>query len=376
MSSHVKILSIGILLILFLTGCYANTASNDAALGELRQFLQDYSHGEIAPSSAVAFMNELNPVLDQSAVFDQLLDWALENPDPFLILLEDLQDDFFQQSLAEYLVLQGKTFLLLEQIPEESDSLFIGLLRELEETDSRRAVAMRSLSNNSAIKSIAQLYADGQGKSWRGGAYLVIESRCHLAFATAGHNIVDAQGKQRTDLENIQVELRNTRYEVIATSLRKSSQAPENDWIFLLVQKPRCGQITNEMQAGTNDFVPIPAEGLDASLFCYHQSDFTVSEYLHREDCRIYPAEAGRLAYYQDSQPNTLGIHSCISEAGSSGCPLMVDNGEGWEFIATQIEGDSLSGAGIARLLSGQYRAELQLIRDRLVQEDLAAEGN
>jgi len=76
------------------------------------------------------------------------------------------------------------------------------------------------------------------------------------------------------------------------------------------------------------------------------------------------------LDHYAQKVGKPLLIHSCVSEFGSSGCPLFVEEDYSYRFLGTQIEGDSVTGAGIVRIFSDEYAQALEQVKAGFLAHD------
>ena len=96
-------------------------------------------------------------------------------------------------------------------------------------------------------------------------------------------------------------------------------------------------------------------------MVCWQQGKHDLTPHLYRESCRLYPPQQA-LSIYADKTDMSLGVHTCVSEPGSSGCPLIYQVDDKTYLAGIQIEGDSLTGAGIGRLYTNGFQSSVESV--------------
>lgn len=315
----------------------------------------------------------LKDQLPETAVTDILIDWALRYPSRFVELLKQLRGDTFNRNFAQRIAEQGRSFVFIERFSGLKGVGVEKLLKhiaQVEQRDRRTKVPAHKLSLESPLRRIARLEGEFDGVKWQGAAVLLAQSRCQLGFATAGHNVLNGEGVLRAPPENIKLNIGGVKHALVEALPTHPPSQPEQDWTLLIADKPYCGKEYNQAELAFTDDRPLPQQGLQVGLYCYHQSSTDVMASLYQEQCRIYPSDAGVLDYYRAKPPGRLGIHTCFSEKGSSGCPILFRENQKAYFVGTQIEGDAETGAGIARLFSDEFAQALTYLQQRFAKDD------
>jgi hypothetical protein len=315
-----------------------------------------------------------NRIQDKQQVADTVVSWATRHPRRFASLASHLVMEGFAEQFAASAAAAGKTFLLVERLDGAGTAVqpVLQAMQRLDERDRRFKVPAYRLAPDSPLRRIARLSANHAGQGWEGGAMLLLESECQLGFAAAGHTFADESGALRAPLESFELAFAGQSYRVAEVVALQPSVAPEHDWALLVVNKEYCGRTTAPGAVALPALVEIPAAGLEVELYCYQQGPADVAAYLYQQQCRIYPSDAGVLDHYADKPKGLLGVHSCRSEKGSSGCPILLNEAGDYQFVGTQIERDSLTGAGIARLFSAEFRLALSELSARFLAHDRA----
>lgn len=145
----------------------------------------------------------------------------------------------------------------------------------------------------------------------------------------------------------------------VTDPVNKSTTAPENDWAILIAAKPKCGTPYRVLDPFQLTQADIPNSGLPVQMVCYHHDNAVLRNRLATEQCRLYPTGQKFDGLYRSKIGQPVGLHSCRVNLGTSGCPLVVDDGSGLKFIGTQIETHIRTGAGVARLFSEAYQQGL-----------------
>ena len=369
----VKVLCLLTLLLVSLA-CDLQRQSSIQSLVDAQQRLEQFV---ILPPAnwQTASIKRLQRLCNDSEVMALLVDWALSHPQSFTVLLAHLDEQSFRQSFVQQVVGQGKSFVFMERYSELKTVDIVALLNaitELEQQDHRTKVTAHQFSLTDSLERVASFVGEYGGVRWEGAAFLLAQSECQLGLATAGHNVIDADGTMRAPLAELSIRLRGEQLTLVEVLPIQSPTQPEQDWTLLIADKLYCGKDYTESSVQAVSTSALPEAGLAVSLYCYHQSDQDVMPSLYQEQCRIYPTNAGVLDYYAGRVTAQLGIHSCISEPGSSGCPILFQNELNTYFLGTQIERDATTGAGIARLLSDEFAQALVTLRERFAQDDLA----
>ena len=335
--------------------------------------LLEASTGDVE-QAALDLAKVYNREQDKQQVTNAMVTWATRYPQRFATLASHLAMEGFAVEFAASAAATGKTFVLLERLDGDDSALqsVLQALQRREKRDRRVKVPAYRLAPNSPLQRIARLSGANDSKSWQGGAMLLLESQCQLAFAAAGHTFADESGALRAPLESFELGFSGHTYRVVEVVALQSPLAPEHDWAVLIVNKDYCGRASSPGVAALPVLVDIPENGLDVELYCYQQGPADVAAYLYQEQCRIYPSNAGVLDHYADKPGGLLGVHSCRSEKGSSGCPILLNQAGDLVFVGTQIERDSLTQAGIARLFSAEFRLSLAEIEARFAEHDRA----
>jgi len=293
-----------------------------------------------------------------------LVDWSLQNPRHFTHLLPFLDHQPFARHFAERVVVQGKRFVFLERFAERGGQQLADLaeqIRLLEGQDKR--VMVRGQQAVASSPGIARLTGEADGVRWDGAAVLVAEDACRLGLVTAGHNVVNDEGELRAPLRDFRLHIGDRAHVLLAVLPVQATRAPEHDWTLLVAEKVRCGERYPGLPLAVAANRSVPQEGMTVALYCYHRGKWDVRPVLYREECRIYPTDAGVLDYYAGRPAGQLGVHSCVSERGSSGCPILLKKDRQTYLLGTQIERDGDTGAGIARLVSGDFAQALAALR-------------
>jgi len=354
--------------------CDLQTQSPVQRLADAQQRLEQFA--TLPPTDwQTASIKRLQRLCNDAEVMALLVDWALSNPQPFTVLIGHLDEQSFRQSFVQQVVGQGKSFVFMERYSELKTVEIVALLNaitELEQQDHRTKVTAHQFSLTASLERVASFVGEYEGVRWEGAAFLLAQSKCQLGLATAGHNVIGADGAMRAPLADLSIRLRGEQLTLVEVLPIHSPMQPEQDWTLLIADKLYCGKDYTESSLQTVSTGELPETGLVVSLYCYHQGDQDVMPSLYQEQCRIYPTNAGVLDYYADRVTAQLGIHSCISEPGSSGCPILFQNNLNTYFLGTQIERDATTGAGIVRLLSDEFAQALVTLRERFAQDDAA----
>lgn len=333
--------------------------------------LDSYHPGNVSVSA----IENLKQLVSQPSQHQLLVTWALEQPQKFASLLAVIGNDQFSRAFAGKAMEMGKSFLFLERLDPSANTEVADLLdhiRSLEHRDRRAKVSMRRLPLSSPLTRIFKFQGHDGQTQWQGAALLLAESECQLGLATAGHNLLAKKGSLRAPLEDLSVEIAGIDHPLVEVLSMQSPVQPEQDWIIAIADKVHCGKRYDRSELVISDNLRIPASGMAVGLYCFHQGDQDVMATLYQEQCQIFPTKAGVLAHYQNRSGDKLGIHSCISEKGSSGCPILYQDKGLTYFLGTQIERDSITGAGIARLFSDDFYATYEQLKSRFVQDDIA----
>lgn len=316
----------------------------------------------------------LRQQLFEGAVMELLIDWALSHPQSFSNLLEHLNaNKNFLQNLSKQIAEQGKSFVFLERFSARDSQEMAALLdciKGIEQQDHRTKVTAHQQTLSSSPQGIAGLTGEFDGVRWQGAAFVLAQSECQLGLATAGHNVVGMDGLMRAPLANLSIQLRGLHHALVEVLPIHSPRQPEQDWTLLIANKIGCGRDYAEPIQSVGYHNTLPEQGLAVGLYCYHQGLQDVMPSLYAEQCRIYPTNAGVLDYYADKPPGQLGIHTCFSERGSSGCPILFHDKLDTYFLGTQIERDATTGAGIVRLFSDEFAQALEDLRERFARDD------
>jgi len=271
------------------------------------------------------------------------------------------------QPLARYWVTQGKSFRVIESLQVLSSTEatdLVAAVRKLEQRDGRQKISDYQLTSDKVLRRVARLQGQTENHSWQGGALLMGVEQCHWFFVTAAHNVLGQDGQLRTELNRFRLSLRDAEFELTGWQAPVSSQdvlAAEQDWLILTAKGPFCDWDVHENTFAERDELVVPALGMAVEMVCWHQGKHDLKPSLYREPCRLYPPHQA-LNHYADKSAETLGIHSCVSEPGSSGCPLVRYVGGEAQLVGIQIEGDSLTGAGISRLYTQAFRRQVQRV--------------
>ncbi len=366
-SSGITIRALLLGLLLLGSACAPDEGELDAQIVALLE-----RSGETGEQRAMEFSRIYSSAQDPRRVTHAVVAWAAEHPQRFTEMASYLVRDGFAENFAASAAESGKLFLLLERL-DSDDAALQELLRAMhrhENRDRRVKVPAYQLAADSAPQRIARLRGTNDSRNWQGGAMLLLESQCQLAFAAAGHTLADEFGRLRAPLDSFELVVAGRSYRVAEAEPQNSPLAPEHDWVVLIADKDECGQTVAPGVLAMPAAIDIPETGLDVELYCYHQGRSDVDAALYREQCRMYPSEAGVLDHYATKKAGLIGVHSCRSEKGSSGCPLLYNQAGALHFLGTQIERDSLTRAGIARLFSGEFRLALAAIETRFAAHD------
>ena len=310
-------------------------------------------------------IQNLQQQLSQPLPLELLVTWALDHPQKFAALMANAGNETLNTKLAAKAVEMGKSFLFLERLANPEGHVVADLLQRielLEHRDRRSKVLSRRLELSSPLTRIVKFQGhDGQAQ-WQGAALLLVESECQLGLATAGHNLLTEKGALRAPLKNLNVEIGGVSHPLVELLSTQSPVEPEQDWVIAITNKTDCGKPYGSSELALADNTALPDSGMAVGLYCFHQGEQDVMASLYQEQCDIFPANAGVLDHYQNRSGNKLGIHSCVSEKGSSGCPILYQDQGATYFLATQIERDSITGAGIARLFSDDFLCVLSAV--------------
>ena len=321
---------------------------------------------------STAHQKQINQLFLDAANLNLLLSWALQHPAQFSQRLSYFKEAAFYHSFAELVVEGGKSFALIEMLigsPSLEAERLLKAIRARENLDARIKVSAQTKSSAIVLQSIIALEGETATTAWRGAALLVAQNRCQVALVTAGHNVLDGRGELRAPLSQLYLHLPGGKQTITEVFPQTSPIPSAQDWAILVANKNRCADQFESLALEPWPFQQIPEQGLDVSLFCFHQSQSDVIPSLYAEQCRIYPSETGVLKYYANQPAGKLGIHTCQSVTGSSGCPVLYNDGEQNYFLGMQIEGDRLTGAGIARLVRDDFAKAIRQVKARLVQQ-------
>lgn len=362
------------LLLAGLTTCFSEPPGERDKAQAVSEYLAEFL--QATPGDAARHTERLNQLLKDNRALDRLVAWSLQYPQGFALLLPTIDNEEFTRRFSRRVVAQGKSFVFLERFAQNRAPAMSAMrdrVRQLEGRDRRTMVVGKELSH-SALQRIARLNGKAAGVSWSGAAVLVTQSECRLGFITAGHNVVDRHGQLRTPLDNFRLSLADRPHKVLQVLPIQASAAPEQDWALLVAEKVRCGDHYPEAELAIAPNRRLPARGMAVGLYCFHQGERDVMPSLYQESCRIYPTDAGVLDYYANRPAGQLGVHTCLSEKGSSGCPILFQENRMTYLLGMQIERDADTGAGIARLISGEFaQALVGLQRDFGGEEALTA---
>ena len=196
--------------------------------------------------------------------------------------------------------------------------------------------------------------------NWVGGVVAIAQNECFIALTTAGHNLIDGEGRPTAPLSKIHVLLDAAELPVIEAHTdpqNPSTTPPEDDWAIVIAAKPRCGQEFVTIPPGLIRPTRLPSKGLPVTLACIHHDRPSLRNRTSAEQCRLYPPGQRFAGLYAHKQGEPVGLHSCTAKLGSSGCPLLsAQPGQPARFIGTQIEAHLTTGAGVARLFSDRYQ--------------------
>lgn len=367
---------------LFLTGWLWGCVSCDVPLKQLSdterliEYLEVYRLEQtLLPDTPSPDTQALKKILSRPVELDAMLVWAQEHPKRFSALMAAIGNEKLNNMLSRRAVDMGKSFLLLERLDRSANDEVADLLvriEELEYRDGRDKVSMRRLPLSSPLTRIVKFQGRDNQIQWKGAALLLAESECQLGLATAGHNLLTKSGSLRAPLDDLRIEIAHVDHPLVEVLSMKSPVEPEQDWIIAIADKIHCGKNYDRSELAMADKHQLPTSGLQVGLYCFHQGDQDVMSTLYGEQCQIFPAEAGVLDHYQNRSENKLGIHNCVSEKGSSGCPIFYQDQGVTYFLATQIERDSITGAGIARLFSDDFYATYERLKSRFARDDIA----
>lgn len=358
---------LSVLVFLWLTGCSPAPEGN----GDARTLLAGWADSEPKemrveqPASLVRLFSEARNK-------ELLLDWAEQYPFRFIRLLSHLKDRAFYEQFADHVVSSGKSFTMINLLAANATataSRMLALIRQKEHRDLRTKVSGVELKRASELQDVLVLEGESKDHFWRGGAMVVAQSSCHLAVATAGHNVLNNNAGLRTPLNQLRLLWHGKTLVITEAFPLVKPQRAVRDWVILLATKPRCDDEPDFPEIALKEQGQLPQGGLRVSLYCHHQAEHDPVSSLYREQCHIYPTDAGVLEHYKDQPPGKLGVHTCRSVTGSSGCPVMYEDSDKRYFLGMQIEGDRLTGAGIARLVGDDFSAAIRQVRERLQAE-------
>ncbi len=342
-------------------------AKQDAEV-EVREVLEKWARPDAINTASKPTENLVQLFSGQENI-TILLDWAIQHPARFIPLLDYLKDPELLERFASLAVARGKSFIMMELLAQQSSNeatLLLAAIKKIEHFDARVKVPVRDRHNNPVLQRVVAFEGENDRHAWRGGALVVAENECRIALATAGHNILGEQGELRTSLNQLRLHLKNEKLPVSEVFPLSSPVQSAEDWIILMVDKPRCSKGINYPDMALATDQSIPKTGLEINLYCFYQSGAELIPSLHREQCQIYPTRSGVLSHFTEYADGKLGIHTCQSETGSSGCPVFyIEDGTAY-FMAMQIERDRPTGAGIARMVRDDFAQAVSLVQKRL----------
>ena len=363
MMGNARLCGIGCLLWL-LVGC--SPSSSPVADFELQlQTPQQYAESELELSLIRAYNEQA------AVVVDLLLHWGVTHS-AMLISLTRNQSPQLINDLARQAVASGKSFVLIERLLAEHELQhpLLMALRSEEERDGRM------LALDTAVADLNRRLVSLSGRSsktrWRGAAFIVAESRCQLGLVSAAHNLLDAEGRKRIPLSDFELGYDDESLKLVNVIAPANPYQSSQDWALLVADKPYCNEHYFSEPLAIAGPQALDATGTDVTLLCFYQGKQDTRQRIYQEVCHLNPLADNVLDYYADKEGQPLAIHGCRSDAGSSGCPILLENAGERVLLATQIEGDRQTGAGIARLVQGEFRQAIEQLAGRFAEEDTA----
>lgn len=220
----------------------------------------------------------------------------------------------------------------------------------------QRTILDPSTSSLAAVGTLRGTTPEG---TWVGGAVAIFQNHCYVAISTAGHNIRDGRGNPTTPLKNINVRLAGRTLpaiEAVMDPSHISTHPPEHDWAIVIAQKPTCGTDFAVIPPKALHTHNIPSDGMPVAMACYHHDRAELLNQLSGQDCTLYTPGTQFDGLYAGKSGKPVGLHSCTAKLGTSGCPLITKTQNQTYFVGTQIEAHYITGAGVARLFSGEFQ--------------------